>query len=284
MYMLFYSWKEKKMFVAFRTEFNIKSSFLAATEKTPTNERKKKHVDKLFCVWESECLSVCLRNRIEYEAGKLRLSTLSDLAECVCVCSQYGANIQSRRCHEENFFSVCIDLRRLCTNFFFSLVCTVYFLHLMLFIQEHSLLYHHPISESIKIWKQKYFHNLIRKKKYMKEDAFWRFTGCCLKARQSWPLYFSHHEPWTRIDAHSLWYISASLSDFRWIGTNSEFFSPSSLHSNRFMSQCYIILFYTNADSFMMEWNSKNADFISSIFQSRFSSVGKYHMRITLCF
>lgn len=114
--MLFYG---SKMFVAFRREFNIKSSFLAAAEeeeKTREWERKK-YVDKLFCVcvWERVCVWLTVLN----EAGKLRLPTLLDYNGQTHSVSTMSPSI---------FFSSSVCLHR-----FPSLVYTIFFLGLFIF-------------------------------------------------------------------------------------------------------------------------------------------------------
>ena len=68
---------------------------------------------------ESVSLCVCLKTRIEWSWKTAPSHTF----RCDGVCSQYGTNTVSTMSWRENFFSVCIDFRRLCMNTIFFLAC-----------------------------------------------------------------------------------------------------------------------------------------------------------------
>lgn len=141
--MLFYS---SKMFVAFRREFNIKSSFL---------ERKKKQIN--FCrSFASLPLSLTHLLEMWVSNGKTRL--LSPFIRFIFFII-FDRSLDDVT--EKFLLLFAADFRRFMFHIFFHPLSLSHLTLFTLFIQVHSLLYHHPISESIKMsTKTKIYDNI----------------------------------------------------------------------------------------------------------------------------
>lgn len=135
-----------------KRKFNIKSSFLTRAKAREWKRREKKHIDKLLSLFLpflslslSFSVSASLSSWVSTEKSVYllfdsllcyRRKSLDDVTQVFVACC--------RRCCCLCF----IDFRWFVFIFFLLVMRLMLF---MLFAQAHSLLYHHPISESIKM-------------------------------------------------------------------------------------------------------------------------------------